>query len=121
MSPDYPMNTEEPQGLLIENDFVQFAGYTDHVTNATNHTYARDVTMANSPWRRMEDVPDAWGITHVPVVAVGSKAYLCGGYNGAAKGVHFPIASSTTTRKLRALDSGRGSPIFPTVAVGVGV
>jgi Kelch motif len=89
-SQDYPLQTQEPQGLLIGNDYIQFSGYTDRFVNATNHTYARDVTDPNSPWRRMEDVPVAWGITHVPVVAVGSKAYLCGGYNGAAKGLHIP-------------------------------
>lgn len=83
------METEEPQGLLIGNDFIQFSGYTGRFANATNQTYARDVTVLNSPWRRMEDVPVAWGITHVPTVAVGTKVYLCGGFSGAAKGLHI--------------------------------
>jgi hypothetical protein len=83
------LRTEEPQGLLVGNDLIQFAGYTDRFTNATNRTYARDVTVIDSPWRRMEDVPVPWGITHVPTVAVGTKVYLCGGYNGAAAGLHI--------------------------------
>jgi Kelch motif len=90
LSPDYPLKTAEPQGLLIGNDFIQFSGFTDNFTNATNHTYARDVTVPSSPWRRMEDVPVASGITHVPIVAVGRKAYLCGGYYGAGHGLHLP-------------------------------
>lgn len=90
MGSAYPIETEEPQGLLVGNDFIQFSGYTMRFANATNLTYARDVTDVNSTWRRMEDVPVDWGITHVPTVAVGSKVYLCGGYSGAAAGLHIP-------------------------------
>jgi Kelch motif len=74
--------------LLLGNDLIQFSGYTGRFKNATNHTYAKDVTVQDSPWRRMDDVPVAWGITHVPTIAVGKKVYLCGGYYGAAVGLH---------------------------------
>jgi Kelch motif len=90
LSPDYPIVTEEPQGLLIGNDFIQFSGYTGQFTNTTNQTYARDVTVLNSTWRRMEDVPVALGITHAPAVAIGTKVYLCGGYYGFVGGLHIP-------------------------------
>jgi hypothetical protein len=86
LKPNYPFKTEEPQGLLIGNDLIQFSGYTDAFTNATNLTYARDVTVLNSPWRRMENVPVDWGITHVATVGVGTKVYLCGGYEGRSGG-----------------------------------
>jgi Kelch motif len=88
LKPNYPFKTEEPNGLLVGNDLIQFSGYIDKFTNATNLTYARDVTVLNSPWRRMENVPVNWGITHIPIVGVGTKVYLCGGYEGRSSGLH---------------------------------
>jgi Kelch motif len=76
--------------LLVGNDFIQFSGYTGRFTNITNQTYCRDITQLNSPWQRMEDVPVALGITHVPTVVVGTKVYLCGGYYGFVRGLHIP-------------------------------
>ena len=78
----------EPHGLLVGNDLVVFAGFVQRLTNVINQTYAKDVTVSNSTWRRMEDVPLPVGITHTPTVLIGKKVVLCGGYLGGVPGPH---------------------------------
>ena len=82
------MSTEEPMGLLVGNDFVSFSGFIDRFDATTNITYARDITTAGSPWRRMDDMPLEVSVTHAPTVLVGMKVYMCGGYWGGHPGPH---------------------------------
>jgi hypothetical protein len=88
ISPNYPNGTVEAMGLLIGNDYVSFGGFVDAFTATTNQTYARDITVANSPWRLMDDIPLAIAFTHAPTVRIGTKVYMCGGYLGAHPGPH---------------------------------
>jgi N-acetylneuraminic acid mutarotase len=76
--------------LIIGNDMVIFSGFVNYFANATNQTYARDVTDSSSMWRRMDDMPMASGVTHAATVAIGTKVYLCGGYIGGHPGPHVP-------------------------------
>jgi N-acetylneuraminic acid mutarotase len=82
------MNIKEAMAQIIGNDFVSFGGFINGAANTTNHTYARDITIANSPWRRMDDMPLAISVTHAPTVRIGSKVYMCGGYLGGHPGPH---------------------------------
>ena len=75
-------------GLIIGNDFVSFGGFVNGFTATSNQTYARDITLANSPWRRMDDIPLAISMTHAPTVPIGMKVYMCGGYLGGHPGPH---------------------------------
>lgn len=78
-------------GLIIGNDFVSIAGFINGFTGTTNQTWARDITVPNSPWRRQDDVPLNVSVTHAPLVKVGSKVYMCGGYLGGHPGPHIPF------------------------------
>jgi hypothetical protein len=80
----------EPHGLIVGNFLVIFGGFVNTFSGAINQTYARNVMVNNSLWRRMDDVPRPIGITHTPTVAVSSKVYLCGGYSGGTPGPHVP-------------------------------
>lgn len=80
-SPSYPLKIREGQGLMIGNDLVVFGGFFNNFANVTNHTYALDVTVPGSSWRRMDDLPLPVGITHAAYALVGTKAYVCGGYS----------------------------------------
>jgi hypothetical protein len=89
--PNYPFGTNEPHGTLIGNDLLHIMGFINGYSDATTKVYARDVTVFNSPWRRMDDVPTlTTGITHAATVLVGTKVYLCGGYLGPHPGQHVP-------------------------------
>jgi N-acetylneuraminic acid mutarotase len=67
-----------------------FAGFINKFSDVINQTYARDVTIDGSPWRRMDDMPLSVGITHAATTVVGRKVYLCGGYYGGHPGPHIP-------------------------------
>lgn len=76
---------------MIGNDIIISSGFINRLTDATNQTYARDVTGSKgSGWRRMDDLPVAKGITHSAATTVGNKMYLCGGFYGGNPGVHVP-------------------------------
>ena len=77
-------------GLLIGNDFVSFSGFVDNFQATSKQTYARDITVANSPWRLMDDMPLNISVTHAPLVRIGMKVYMCGGYLGGHPGPHVP-------------------------------
>jgi hypothetical protein len=89
-APNYPLRIGEPQGLIIGDDMIIIAGFTDYYTTVTNHTYAREITDNDSLWRRMDDMPMELGITHTALAHKGSKAYICGGYMGPHPGPHVP-------------------------------
>jgi hypothetical protein len=89
-SPSYPVAIREAQGLMMGNDLVVFGGFYNNFANVTNHTYALDVTVPNSLWRRMDDLPLPIGITHAAYTLVGAtKVYICGGYS-AYPAQHIP-------------------------------
>ena len=75
---------------MIGNDIVMFAGFINNLSDVINQTYARDVTIDGSPWRRMDDMPLSVGNTHAATTLVGMKVYLCGGYHGGHPGPHVP-------------------------------
>jgi hypothetical protein len=77
-------------GLLIGNDMMQTSGFINDFDNTTNATFARDITIANSTWRRMDDMPLPITVTHAATVRIGSKVYMCGGYLGGHPGPHIP-------------------------------
>lgn len=70
---------------------VIFSGFINSFANATNQTYARDVSNSSSAWRRMDDMPLLAGVTHAATLAIGTKVYLCGGYVGGHPGPHTPF------------------------------
>ena len=76
--------------MIIGNDIVIFAGFVNKLSDVVNHTYARDVTFDDSPWRRMDDMPLSVGVTHAATAVVGMSVYLCGGYQGGHPGPHVP-------------------------------
>jgi Kelch motif len=90
VGPKYPFSTDEAEGLIIGNDLVQFSGYTQRFASATNFTYAKDITIPGSAWRRMGNVPVEIALTHVASVLIGTKVYICGGYTGISGGRHSP-------------------------------
>jgi N-acetylneuraminic acid mutarotase len=75
-------------GLIVGNDFVTFGGFIENFSATTNLTYAKDITVPNSPWRKMDDMPLAIPSTHAPTVRIGTKVYICGGYAGGHPGPH---------------------------------
>jgi hypothetical protein len=80
----------ETQGALIGNDIVITSGFINGVANATNQTYARDITGAKgNQWRRMDDMPVPIGVTHGAFAVVGMKLYFCGGFYGGNPGPHM--------------------------------
>lgn len=89
--PLYPVKVKETQGVMIGNDIIISSGFINQFTDATNQTYARDVTGSKgSGWRRMDDLPVAKGITHGAATVVGYKMYMCGGFYGGNPGLHVP-------------------------------
>ena len=90
-TPDYPIDTTEPMGLIIGDDMVSFSGFINSFRAVTNQTFARDITNINSTWRRMDDMPLLFDVTHAATAVVGTKVYLCGGYRGAHPGPHTPL------------------------------
>ena len=74
--------------LLIGDDFVSFGGFVNGFASTTNQTYARDITRSRNQWRRMDDIPLPIAMTHAPVVRIGMKVYMCGGYLGGHPGPH---------------------------------
>ena len=82
------MNSPEAQADLVGNDLVIFGGFSGDFRAVTNLTYARDISVPNSPWRRMEDMPVMIGITHAATVVINMKIYMCGGYVGPPPGPH---------------------------------
>ena len=78
-------------GLLVGDDMVSFSGFINSFRDVTNQTFARDITNANSTWRRMDDMPLQFDVTHAAAAIVGTKVYLCGGYRGAHPGPHTPL------------------------------
>ena len=89
-SPNYPLSVAEPQGVIIGDDIVMFAGFINKFSDVINQTYARDITIDDSPWRRMDDMPLPFGVTHAATTVVEMKVYLCGGYHGSHPGPHVP-------------------------------
>ena len=87
-APEYPIAAPEAQAEKFGNDFVVFGGFNAIFTDVTNKTYARDMSVANSPWRRMDDMPLTTGITHAATAVIGMKMYMCGGYLGPQPGSH---------------------------------
>ena len=85
----YVMPIAEAQGAMIGNDFVLISGFNDGeggYSDATVLNYARDMTVPNAPWRAVDPLPTGYGITHGAFVVVGSKLYMCGGYQGGHPG-----------------------------------
>jgi Kelch motif len=92
--PEYPVETTEGMGLLVGDDMVSFSGFINSFKAVTNLTFARDITSANSTWRRMDDMPPSYDVTHAATAIVGTKVYLCGGYRGAHPGPHTSLCYS---------------------------
>ena len=86
--PEYPIDTAEVQAAMLGNSLFISGGFTNSFTSVTTQSFARDVTRVDSPWREMEDMPVAIGITHAAVVVIGMKMYMCGGYSGIRPGPH---------------------------------
>lgn len=86
--PEFPLNSPEAQSDFVGNDLVSFGGFNWNFKAVTNLTYARDISVTNQPWRRMEDMPVTIGITHAATVVIGMKIYMCGGYAGPPPGPH---------------------------------
>jgi hypothetical protein len=82
------LNSPEAQAELVGPDLVSFGGFLSNFKEVTNQTYARDIAVVNSTWRRMEDMPVIIGITHAATVVIGKKIYMCGGYVGPPPGPH---------------------------------
>jgi N-acetylneuraminic acid mutarotase len=56
------------------------------LATATNKTWAYNVT--SQTWRQMDSIPIELGVTHMPIVFVGSNIYACGGFvNGTSPGL----------------------------------
>ena len=88
VAPDFPNATEEAQSERIGNDLISTGGFFNRFKNVTTATFARDISSPNMPWRRMDDMPVAVGITHGATVVIGMKMYMCGGYSGPPPGPH---------------------------------
>jgi N-acetylneuraminic acid mutarotase len=89
--PNYPFIVRETQGAMIENDIIIVSGFTNRYANATNQTFARDVTgVKGTTWRAMDALPVPLGITHGAFTVVGTKLYMCGGFYGSHPGRHIP-------------------------------
>lgn len=88
-APEYPLGAPEAQAEKLGNDFVVFGGFSADFLDVTNQTFARDMSVSNSTWRRMDDVPSPTGITHAATAVIGTKMYMCGGYVGPQPGPHI--------------------------------
>jgi N-acetylneuraminic acid mutarotase len=75
---------------MIGIDFVIISGFTKGFGQATPQVYAKDGTVPEANWRRMDDMPVSEGITHAAFFVLGSKFYMCGGYLGGHPGLHIP-------------------------------
>jgi len=86
---NYPMPVAEAQGALIGDHFLIVSGLNDEnggYSDATLQNYARDLSIADSPWVAVDDLPTNWGITHGAFVVVENVYYQCGGYQGGHPG-----------------------------------
>ena len=86
--PDYPLVAQEAQSEIVGDDMVSTGGFSGNFASVTKQMYARNLLVANSPWRRMDDMPAAIAITHAATVVIGLKMYMCGGYEGPLEGPH---------------------------------
>ena len=87
----YPIFIAEAQGAMIDTDFVLVSGFHDPnggYDDATLLSYARDISSVDTPWRELDPLPTSYGITHGATVRVGTKLYICGGYQGGNPGPH---------------------------------
>ena len=89
--PEYPIDTTEPMGLLVGNDMISFSGFINSFKAVTNQNFARDMISISSAWRKMDDMPQLFDVTHAATAVVGMKVYFCGGYRGAHPGPHSPF------------------------------
>jgi hypothetical protein len=97
----------------VGNDLVIFSGFVKGLTNVVNQTYAKDVTISGSPWRRMEDVPIPIGITHTPTVRIGKKVVMCGGYLGGVPGPHVANCFIYDHNVAPGMDQWTKLPLLP--------
>ena len=86
--PEYSVGAPEAQAERFGDDFVVFGGFSADFKDVTNQTFARDLSVPNRPWRRMDDMPVLTGITHAATTVIGTKMYMCGGYLGPQPGPH---------------------------------
>lgn len=110
-TPDYPIASPEAQAERIGNDLIAFGGFNSDFTSVTNRCYARDILVPKSPWRRMDDMPIATGITHAATVVIGTKMYMCGGYEGRPPGPH--VANCFIYDHSKAPGTGQWSHFTP--------
>jgi N-acetylneuraminic acid mutarotase len=78
----------EAHGAIVGNDLLLISGFTNGYSQCTAKNYALDITNPSAIWRQMGDHPLAVGITHVTLVVIGMKVYMCGGYVGGDPGPH---------------------------------
>ena len=88
--PEYPFDAPETQAAILGNNVFITGGFRDSFTDVTTQSFARDISIQNSPWLPMEDMPVSIGITHASLVTIGMKMYMCGGYEGIRPGRHVP-------------------------------
>jgi hypothetical protein len=89
-SKKYPIPVAEAQGAMIGKDFVIISGFTEGYDQVTPQVYAKDGTVPEADWKRMDDMPVSVGITHAAFFVLGSKFFMCGGYLGGNPGPHIP-------------------------------
>jgi N-acetylneuraminic acid mutarotase len=119
-SPDYPVNPIEAQAAIIGNDLFISGSFDSTYTSATNRSYARDISVANGPWRPMDAMPVAVGITHAALVAIDTKVYICGGYQGPASGQHVDTCFVYDHTKAPGTGQWSAFPSLPNNGTGGG-
>ena len=119
-APDYPINPIEAQAAIIGSDLFITGSFVNNYTSATNRSYARDISVTNSPWRLMDDVPGAVGVTHAAVVAIATKVYICGGYKGPASGQHVDTCNVYDHMKSPGTGQWSNFPSLPNNGTGGG-
>jgi Kelch motif len=89
----YPLNVAEAQGAMVETKLVLMSGFFGSWSATTPEAYALDTALSNSApaavaasWQRLDDQLASPSLTHAPVVAIGTKLYMCGGYKGGGEG-----------------------------------
>lgn len=76
----------ESQGALIGTDFVLVSGFNDGYGQTTNEAYYLDMSSPFATWQQTDSLPTPYGITHSAFVVVGTKLYMCGGYEAGHPG-----------------------------------
>ena len=96
-------------------------GFINGFNEVTTQTFARDISVPNSSWRQMDDMPVEIGITHAAVVAIGMKLYMCGGYLGIRPGRQ--VASCFVYDQSKAPGNGQWSTFtnLPKGSAGAGM